>query len=72
MNTCKNCKYWGDRSPIQENKPNECGVICLDIPNSSASAFIDADASDDSGLYANFMTVASFGCLLHEPKLKQD
>lgn len=70
MNTCNTCKYWGNFSPIQDNKPNQCGKIELDIPNSKDPAFIDADASDDSGLYAKLMTVASFGCLLHEPKLK--
>lgn len=45
-------------------------MIELDMPTSKDQAFIDADASDDSGLYAKLMTVASFGCLLHEPKLK--
>lgn len=68
MNTCKTCKYWGGPSPIQDNKPNECGMICLDVTNSKESAFIDADASDDSGLYAKLMTVHSFGCLLHKHK----
>lgn len=68
MNACNTCKYWGDGSPIQKDKPNTCGMICLDIPDSKDSAFIDADASDDSGLYAKLMTVASFGCSLHNAK----
>lgn len=67
MNTCKNCKHWGGGWPIQDNKPNECGIISLDEPNSKDPAFIDVHVSDDSGLNAKFMTVASFGCSLHEP-----
>lgn len=68
MNTCKTCKYWGNGSRVNEYTANECCLIELDMPNSKDQAFIDAGASDDSGLYANLMTVAAFGCLLHSPK----
>jgi len=68
MKTCKNCKYWGNYSHIQDNKPNECGKIELDMPNSKDAAFIDADASDDSGLRAKLMTRDSFYCSLHSVK----
>lgn len=68
MNTCKTCKYWGNGSRVNENTANECGLIELDMPNSKDQAFIDADASDDSGLYAKLMTTSTFGCILHTPK----
>ena len=68
MNTCKNCKFWGNGFNIQDNKPNECDIIGLDAPNSKDSAFIDVDVSDDSGLNVKFMTIASFGCSLHVVK----
>lgn len=68
MNTCKTCKYWGAGFPVNENTANRCGYIELDVPGSKDHAFIDADASDDSGLYAKFMTTANFGCTLHTIK----
>jgi hypothetical protein len=64
---CKTCKYWGNSWPIQDNKPNECGKIGLDEPNSKDPAYVDVDVSDDSGLNAKFMTIAIFGCSLYEP-----
>lgn len=68
MNTCQNCKYWGAGFPVNVDTPNKCGLIELDYPNSKDAAFIDADASDDSGLYANLMTTSTFGCILHSTK----
>jgi hypothetical protein len=70
MNTCKNCRYWGDGWPVNENESNECGKISLAELHSKDSAFIDVTVSDDSGLNVKFMTVASFSCSLHELSIK--
>lgn len=68
MSTCISCKYWGNLFPPHKDKANTCGMIDLEDSTSKSTAFIDADASDDTGLYAKLKTVANFGCTLHSPK----
>lgn len=71
MNTCSNCKYWGDSSPVQLNKHNKCGKIEIDEEDSKFkkdAAFVDVFVSDDTSLNVRFMTVADFGCTLFTSK----
>lgn len=71
MNTCSTCKYWGDSFPITPGKHNKCGKIEIDEEDSKFkkdAAFVDVFVADDTSLSVRLLTVADFGCTLHEPK----
>jgi len=70
MNTCKNCKYWGDRFDTKGGV-SDCGRIGVDDyktfirPETKEGAFVDVRADDDQGLTVAFMTRATFSCSDH-------
>lgn len=68
-NTCSNCRYWGWRHDKRQNNANVCDMISLDESTSKDQAFIDADASDDTGLNAHLLTQGTFYCNLHSKKI---
>lgn len=68
MNTCKTCTYWGISYGPDNKGRRDCDAIGLGLEFDSDIAYIDADATDDSGLQATLFTSPNFGCTLHEEK----
>ena len=66
MVRCQHCIYWGH--PQHTAKVRQCDMIGWGDTDSTDDAFIDANASDDSGMFANFMTRATFGCAMGKTK----
>ncbi len=67
MKTCKTCIFWSSNNI--KNNVSECllfDMIMLDNPKNFA--YIEANASDDQGLDAVFMTGSDFGCIQHKDK----
>lgn len=71
MNTCSTCKYWATINPTTQDKHHSCEKIEIDEIDSKFKkdpAFIDVFVADDTSLNVRMLTVADFGCTLHEPK----
>lgn len=68
-NTCATCKYWGRKYEQTKSGHRDCDCIGMGIAYVSESAYINADAIDDTGLSAVMMTKPTFGCILHSPAL---
>ena len=64
MKRCKNCKHWGDTTPLWI--PDYHGACLRITPRSGDPALIDNQgfASEDAVLY----TAPDFGCVLFENK----
>ena len=57
MGNCKDCKHWSVWTK------GECDRINQIQRDPSTEFWIDADASDDTGLTAMLMTSPMFGCV---------
>ena len=66
MSTCKNCKYWKHLTNQYNDRWDECTAadwFDRNGPITGKQFGVYADASDDTGLSAGFMTGPDFGCV---------
>lgn len=68
INNCSTCKYWHRNSPTSH--VGRCDAIDDvyddDFPNDSKILGLNVTVSDDSGLNADLITGADFGCIRYE------
>jgi len=74
MKTCKTCKWWARNYHPGTNNAADCSFHTMGTPRGDASgvAYIQASATDNQGLEAEFFTGENFGCTSHAEKEKTE
>jgi len=68
MNTCKNCKWWGDYIQKSDDVPPSYRGCDYYDDESDAGFEVVVDICDDTGLEVSLFTGPDFGCIKFQNK----